>query len=836
MKNEFFLIAIFLSISNLAVAQQPDLGSSGGSGGSGQTMRAPMPDVPHTIPPFLKGDQTLAETWDAAIAAAGNNPDGMNVNCFAEDSDNLYIGGDFRDFDTVAAEFIVHYNRKTRVWNALGTGLGNTVRSLALHNDTLYAGGDFQHAGDSLVDYIAMWDGTAWHSMGGGMSAEVDALAFVGDTLYAGGYFTQAGGNDAYYLAYWDGQSWYEAANGANADVLTLLATNDTLFVGGNFNYVGSENSTSGTKVSGSAMLRDGQWTPLGTGYHANCFALFEGNLWAGGEYNLGDGTLANEIASWNGSTWTTYSSGNLVGTDATGDVDALVAVGDTLLALGNFSSMAGVNANSLAMYHNGTWSSFAGGLYGEGFNAISFDGKIYVGGRFTQAGNVNAMGIESLSNGTWTSLASLRYQYVGWRSDEVDAIATTSRYVFIGGYFETIAGQSCNHVAAYDKQINAWVTLGSGVDGDVRSLAVQGNNLIVGGTFNHAGLVTARHIAMYNFTTNTWSAMGGGAHRYVGAIAVNADSVYAPIVFTYNGSTGYDYLGQWDGTKWNSYGNGLRTGYIQALTWLEDTLYAAGSFTKADDGTVLNWIAQIQSGGSWTSLNTGLDNTSYALAVSGDSLYVGGAFMNADGQSATSLAVWNGADWNPIGTGFDQPVYALAADGNGGIYAGGAFTTVDGVSRGYLVQWNGSTFGTVGSGVNNTVEALATDPNALYAGGWFEDAGSAKTVSLHFGALDGAGVAAVSPSPASNNPAESVYPNPVVNASNVDITLAEAGPIKLELFNSIGERVSLLADGVFVQGTQGFLLNSKDLPNGLYFLRLTAGGIVTTQSVAIEK
>jgi hypothetical protein len=86
------------------------------------------------------------------------------------------------------------------------------------------------------------------------------------------------------------------------------------------------------------------------------------------------------------------------------------------------------------------------------------------------------------------------------------------------------------------------------------------------------------------------------------------------------------------------------------------------------------------------------------------------------------------------------------------------------------------------------------------------------------------------------NSIAESVYPNPVINASIVDITLAEACTIKLELFNSIGERVSLQADGTFAQSNQSFLLNSAGLPDGLYFLRLMAGGSVTTKSVAIEK
>jgi hypothetical protein len=840
MKNEFFLIAIFLIISNLAVAQQPALGSSGGAGGDWQRMRLPMPDVPRAIPPFLKGDQTLAETWSSTIAAFGNNPDGMTVNCFAEDSDNLYIGGDFFAFDTVKADFVVHYNRKTGVWNALDGGLGNTVLSLALHNDTLYAGGNFQGAGsaDSAVGYIAMWDGVAWHSMDGGMNAEVTSLAFIGDTLYAGGYFTEAGGDTASRLAFWDGQHWHEAFGGASSDVLTLLATHDTLFVGGNFNYVGSGNTAKGLDVRGSAMLRDGQWTPLGTGYHANCFALFDGNLWAGGEYYLGDGTLVNEMASWNGAVWTAYSADTLVGTNATGEVDQLLVTGDTLLVLGNFSSIAGVNANGIAMYHGGVWSQFAGGLYGYGLAAISFNGKLYIGGRFTQAGNVNAMAIATLSNGTWLPLAHLSYQNVGWASDEVTAIATTDRYVFIGGNFETIAGQTCNHVAAYDKQASTWITLGSGVDGDVRSLAVQGNNLIVGGTFNHAGAVSTRHIAEYNMVSKLWSPMGNGAHRYVSGIAVNGDSVYAPIGYAYSSSNGYDYLGQWNGTNWNTYGNGLQVGYIEALAWQGSTLYAAGSFLKADDGTVLDYIAQIQAGGSWSSLNSGLNNTAFALAVSGDSLYVGGAFTEADGQVDSSLAVWNNTtqEWNPIGaSGFNGTVYALAADGNGGVYAGGEFSEVAQVGRGNLVHWDGSSFGTVASGVNNTVEALATDPSALYAGGWFTEAGSTTNISLHFGALDGAGAVSAVNSSAVIAASLSIYPNPAAASSNITLTFAKAANIRLELFNALGNRIALVADGTYQSGAQIFPLDATKLTSGIYFLCLTNDGVASTKNFVVQ-
>jgi trimeric autotransporter adhesin len=840
MKKEFLAIAIFLIISNIAVAQQPGLGSVGGSSGGGM-MRHPIPNAPRANlkPPFLKGDQTLAETWSSTIAAFGNNPDGMTVNCFAEDSDNLYIGGDFGAFDTVVADFIVQYNRKTGVWSSLERGLNNDVYSLAVHNDTLYAAGAFSEWGlNDSINYIAMWDGSEWHNLRGGMDNVVNSIAFIGDTLYAGGNFGIAGGIDAEHLAYWDGQNWYQAAGGVSAPVSSLFATHDSLFVGGGFHSVYLPSKTP-IVANGTAMLQNGNWTTFGSGYYASAIALFNGQLWVGGQYfSLPDNSLTvNQIAYWDGSNWNAISSDTMVGIENGGEVNQFYVTGDTLLVLGGFNSMAGVSVSGVAMLLKGTWSNFAGGIYGFGNAAISFNGSLYIGGQFTKAGLIDAMAVASDSAGNWTPHARLVSSNAGWQSEEVRAIATTSRYVFIGGNFETIAGQVCNHVAAWDKQLKQWITLGSGVDGDVYSLAVQGNNLVVGGEFQMAGTIPARHLAECNITTKLWTAMGAGAYRSVDAIAVDTNGlIYAPIFNPLVGNVYYDYLGQWDGTKWNSYGNGLNSGFIEALAWQRQTLYAAGTFVQTDEALQVNYVAQLQDS-VWGSLNSGLNSYAYALAPSSDSLYVSGVFTKADGQVDTALAVWNGSNWNPIASaGLNGGVYALAADGNGGVYAGGQFSEVAGVSRGNLVHWNGSAFGTVSSGVNNTVEALATDSGALYAGGWFTEAGSSAITSLHFGALSGAGVDAVSISSLPDVASLSIFPNPASASSTISVGLAKAGNIRIEIFNALGSRVALLADGTYQTGQQEFTMDASKMLSGIYFLRLTNDGVVTSENFVVER
>src|SRR5207244_708446 len=93
---------------------------------------------------------------------------------------------------------------------------------------------------------------------------------------------------------------------------------------------------------------------------------------------------------------------------------------------------------------------------------------------------------------------------------------------------------------------------------------------------------------------------------------------VYASVYNVLINGQWFDYLGKWDGISWSVFGNGLNAGFIDALAWQGSTLYVGGSFGVSDDGTRLNGIAQLQEG-QWGSLNNGLNNNVYALAVSGD-------------------------------------------------------------------------------------------------------------------------------------------------------------------------------------------------------------------------
>lgn len=68
-------------------------------------------------------------------------------------------------------------------------------------------------------------------------------------------------------------------------------------------------------------------------------------------------------------------------------------------------------------------------------------------------------------------------------------------------------------------------------------------------------------------------------------------------------------------------------------------------------------------------------------------------------------------------------------------------------------------------------------------------------------------------------------YPNPFRASTRVGYTLHEAGSIELVVFDVLGRRVSVLADGFHDAGTYELTLEGSHLSGGVYILRLISGG-----------
>jgi hypothetical protein len=78
-------------------------------------------------------------------------------------------------------------------------------------------------------------------------------------------------------------------------------------------------------------------------------------------------------------------------------------------------------------------------------------------------------------------------------------------------------------------------------------------------------------------------------------------------------------------------------------------------------------------------------------------------------------------------------------------------------------------------------------------------------------------------------------YPNPSAGDVTVPFTLAQAGPVRVEVFDVLGRRVLMLVDGVLAAGSHSARLNRQALPAGSYAVRLSASSGHATRMVVIR-
>jgi hypothetical protein len=234
----------------------------------------------------------------------------------------LVAGGEFTTADGVVVNRVARWDGSN--WQPLGSGVNNIVTSLStLDPDSagplppvLVAGGSFTLAGGNAAARIARFDGTTWSAMGTGMNGTVWVLdhwdSGSGDRLIAGGDFTLANGVAASRVASFDGATWQPFATGMNGSVRCFTtwdpdgpgATAPRLVASGLFTTAG------GAAIARIAHWDGAAWQGLGAGVngsHVSGVTTWDPDgpgpndpqLFAGGDFTLAAGNIANAVAAW---------------------------------------------------------------------------------------------------------------------------------------------------------------------------------------------------------------------------------------------------------------------------------------------------------------------------------------------------------------------------------------------------------------------------------------------------------------------------------------------------------------------------------------------------------
>ncbi|MFH1121466.1 MAG: T9SS type A sorting domain-containing protein [Bacteroidota bacterium] len=79
-------------------------------------------------------------------------------------------------------------------------------------------------------------------------------------------------------------------------------------------------------------------------------------------------------------------------------------------------------------------------------------------------------------------------------------------------------------------------------------------------------------------------------------------------------------------------------------------------------------------------------------------------------------------------------------------------------------------------------------------------------------------------------------YPDPFSKKTTICWQSNEAGPVRLDIFNSSGIKIVTLVNQKYVAGKQEVIFDASGLPSGIYFYQLHLKGWVETRKMVLTK
>ncbi len=474
-------------------------------------------------------------------------------------------------------------------------------------------------------------------------------------------------------LSFWD----------TNGDVRCFEIKGDTLFVGGDFTHVGP--------FTGGLLPVDAT-----TGASAPSFGIIDGDVnavvsdGAGGWYVGGSGridtiNLCNLPVGFVRHLLPDHSIDPLV--QVNGDVFSYVSDlalwNDALLIGGEFDTLNAGVFHDLASFNTTTHtlSPLASTSNGRVESLELVGSTLYVGGDFSQLGDSSrvSLGALDLSNGS----------VLAWHpiiEGPVHSLAANGSRIYIGGEFLADGGMSLEYLMSADQLVGD--TSGSLLDVNslVNTLCVSGDTLFVGGQFTE---------------------VLGEEREYFAAIDLTGPALLP--------------LDLGVGNAWNS--------RVLSIGVTPDRLYIGGIFDTVMTAARQHVAAIDRATGQLAPWSPGLGGWVQALGASGNDVLIGGRFHIANGEARTGLCAFRVSTgellpWSPV-LEIDpwnsiQAVHDMDVLGNT-LFVGGHFISAEGqtrrnaaafdISTGALMGWDAQVDGVF-------VKAVTAGPEAVYLGG----------------------------------------------------------------------------------------------------------------------
>ena len=668
-----------------------------------------------------------------------------------DEKGGFFIGGNFTHVGGVACSNLAYIESTGEVDASWCPTPNGTVQALAFSGSTVYAGGAFTKIGPETREHIgaicatakcegevAAGNATAWNPEA---NASVATLAISGTTVYAGGKFTAIGGatreriaaicataNCEGEVAAGDATAWNPKANGV---VDTIAVSGATVYAGGVFTEIGGSLRErvaavcAATKCEGEVAAGNATaWNPELVGTVVLTLAISGSTVYLGGEFTKAGGSARKDIAAvcaiakCEGA----IAAGKATAwkPNANAKVQVLTVSGGNVYAGGAFTEIAVAKRSFVAELNaSGTvkaesWNPNANNAV-DAITVNTTTSMVYIGGTLSSVGGEARENLAALNSSNEVS---------SWNPSANKAVKTLVVFastIFVGGEFTSAGGETRERLAAICATAKCEGEVAAGkatawnptANKAVNALAISGSTVYVGGEFTKIDVETTRErLAAICATANCEGEVAAGkptawnpkANGIVERLAISGSTAYAGGAFTKIGTEPRERLAaicataKCEGevaagkaTAWNPKANGV----VETLAISGTTVYAGGTFTEVG-GSSRERLAAIcatakcegeVAAGKATAWNPKANGVVETLAISGTTVYAGGAFTEVGGSSRERLAAicatakcegevaaGKATAWNPNPNG---SVAALTISGST-LYAGGGFTSME--------------------------------------------------------------------------------------------------------------------------------------------------------------
>ncbi|NNF57919.1 MAG: T9SS type A sorting domain-containing protein [Rhodothermaceae bacterium] len=459
------------------------------------------------------------------------------------------------------------------------------------------------------------------------------------------------------------------------------------------------------------------------------------------------------------------------------------------------------------------------------------------------------------------------------WQHDH-PTFLSGSAYVFFrdGGAWGEQAELTASDAATGDE-------FGYGV-----ALSGDGTYAIVGAPGDDDTFFLSGSAYVFTRTGTAWSQQQklnasdpGDSDRFGSSTALSADGTIALIGARLDGgagsSTGSAYVFTRSGTTWaeeakllaSDGADGDRFGAAVALS-ADGQVALVGAQDDDDAGAGSGAVyIFVRTGTTWTeqakltaSDAAGGDLFGRAVGISGDGQYaVVGAYLDDDdGADSGSIYIFarTGTTWTEQAkltasdaAAGDQFGYGVAINDGGTVLMGGANAEDEGGSdagAAYAFVRNGTTWSeaeklTASDAAANDffgrTTALSADGQTVFVGADGDDDNGSDSGSAYV--FEDVVVVAIEEMPAEGALLSAAAPNPFRQQARLTLTLAQAEPVRVVLYDLLGREVRVLHDGLLsAQTAQTLIVSADGLPSGLYLVRVSTPSFTESRRVVLQR